>query len=271
MQTLVRTAKTVLLPTVLALIAKFGIPNPKKMLGKKPEDIDFTCPPNIDELKKIIDSKNKLTKSLNNQFQILKSIKVGVEIGDKVITVANIAANVLSTLILALPTVPFAPPLAGPLTTKVPTKNGLKDAIQIISETLGKLQILSSSILLVLNVLIGILQEILNYMSLLDMLLQDCAESDILINQESISNDLLEATQQQLLQGNSIVPSVNGFEMGVVTVKDNTDNKLKRRQAIAKNKAGVILLKGEPSFSSNDQILINELVYYIQINDLKAD
>mgnify|MGYP000409455224 FL=1 len=108
-------------------------------------------------------------------------------------------------------------------------------------------------------------------MSLLDMLLQDCAESDILVNQESISNDLLEATQQQLLQGNSIVPSVNGFEMGVVTVKDNTDNKLKRRQAIAKNKAGVILLKGEPSFSSNDQILINELVYYIQINDLKAD
>lgn len=278
MQNLVRTAKTVLLPAVLTLIAKFGIPKAKEMLGKKIEDIDFTCPGNINELKKIIDSKNKLTKQLNNIFRILQGIKVGVEIGDKVISVANIAASVLSTLILALPTIPFAPPLAGPLTTKVPTKDGLKDAIQIISETLGKLKILSSSILLILNILIGILQEILNYMSLLDMLIQDCYISsstsngdNLLIDQESISNDLLEATQQQLLQGNPIVSKVNGFIMGVVPVKDNTDNKLKRRQAIAKNKAGVILLKGEPSFSSNDQILINELVYYIQINDLKAD
>lgn len=286
MQSLVRTAKTVLLPAVLALIAKFGIPKAKEMLGKKLEDIDFTCPGNLEELKKIIISKNKLTKQLNNIFKTLEGIKVAVEIGDKIITAADLVANVLSTLILALPTVPFAPPLAGPLTTKVPTKNGLKDAIQIISEILGKLKILSSSILLVLNVLIGILQEILNYMALLDILIQDCYirsippnesnstssnESNLLIEQESISNDLLEATQQQLLQGNPVVTKVNGFIMDVVPVKDNTDNKLKRRQSIAKNKAGVILLKGEPSFSSNDQILINELVYYIQINDLKAD
>ena len=31
------------------------------------------------------------------------------------------------------------------------------------------------------------------------------------------------------------------------------------------------MLRGEASFSSNDQILIDELVYYIQTNDLKAD
>jgi hypothetical protein len=31
------------------------------------------------------------------------------------------------------------------------------------------------------------------------------------------------------------------------------------------------MLKGEPSFSSNDQILIDELIFYIEQNDLKAD
>ena len=31
------------------------------------------------------------------------------------------------------------------------------------------------------------------------------------------------------------------------------------------------MLQGEPSYSSNDQILIDELVFYIQQNDLKAD
>ena len=50
-----------------------------------------------------------------------------------------------------------------------------------------------------------------------------------------------------------------------------TERSLKRRRAIARNRAGVIMLRGEYSFSSIDQILIDELVFYIQQNDLKAD
>ena len=57
--------------------------------------------------------------------------------------------------------------------------------------------------------------------------------------------------------------------MGVVT--ETTTNSLKRRRAIARNKSGVVMLQGEWSFSSIDQILIDELVFYIQQNDLKAD
>ena len=57
--------------------------------------------------------------------------------------------------------------------------------------------------------------------------------------------------------------------MGVET--EVTENTLKRRRAIATNKQNVVMLKGEFSFSSIDQILIDELVFYIQQNDLKAD
>ena len=105
-------------------------------------------------------------------------------------------------------------------------------------------------------------------MALLDMLIQDCAGD---VNQETISNDLLEATQQQALQGNPVVTNVNGFEMSVISVSGTTNDQLERRRAVAKNKAGIIMLQGEPSFSSNDQILINELVFYIEQNNLKAD
>ena len=38
---------------------------------------------------------------------------------------------------------------------------------------------------------------------------------------------------------------------------------LPRRQAIAKNSKGITILKGEPSFSAEDQILIDELAFYI--------
>ena len=57
--------------------------------------------------------------------------------------------------------------------------------------------------------------------------------------------------------------------MGVET--ENTTNSLKRRRATATNPSGVVMLRGEYSFSSIDQILIDELVFYIQVNDLKAD
>ena len=46
---------------------------------------------------------------------------------------------------------------------------------------------------------------------------------------------------------------------------------LERRQALAINPSGVTMLKGDPSYSSNDQILIDELVFYIKQNNLKAD
>ena len=59
--------------------------------------------------------------------------------------------------------------------------------------------------------------------------------------------------------------------MDVVTLTDQSINGLERRQATAKNSQGIIMLKGDPSFSSNDQILIDELVFYIKQNDLKAD
>ena len=59
--------------------------------------------------------------------------------------------------------------------------------------------------------------------------------------------------------------------MGVITLDNKVGKNLTRRQAIAKNQSGIIMLRGEPSFSSNDQILIDELVFYIQQNDLKAD
>jgi hypothetical protein len=44
-----------------------------------------------------------------------------------------------------------------------------------------------------------------------------------------------------------------------------------RRRAIAKNSLGITILQGEPSFSAEDQILLDELSFYIIQNNLKAD
>jgi len=268
---IISNAKTILLPYALTQIAKFGITNAPEALGKSLDSLNISCPSNLDTLNKIIKQKNSLTKQLNNIFENLKDIKVAVEVADQVITVASIVASTLSTLILAFPTIPFAPDPLKPITSKIPQATGkLKSVIEIIADTLAKMKIISSSILLILTILIQIIQEILNYLSLLDQLIEKCA-IDGALPQENISSDLLAATEEQSQQLSPVVTDVNGFAMAVVDVEGATNQGLKRRKAIARNKAGIIMLEGEPSFSSNDQILIDELVYYIQTNDLKAD
>ena len=87
---------------------------------------------------------------------------------------------------------------------------------------------------------------------------------------ESINQELLDLSQEQEEDGNPVIRNINGFIMAVVTDDNNPVGSLKRRYAIAKNTRGVVQLKGEPSFSASDQILIDELVFYIQQNDLKA-
>lgn len=86
---------------------------------------------------------------------------------------------------------------------------------------------------------------------------------------EEISQELLDLTQEAEEEGSPVLNNVNGFIMGVETSK-NSVGSLKRRYAVAKNPQGVIILKGEPSFSSSDQILIDELAFYITSNNLKA-
>jgi hypothetical protein len=266
MNNLIRQIKTVLLPQVLTLIAAFGISKAKDALGKKFGDMNATCPANLDELNALIKKKNKLTKALNNIYNFLKTVKVGVEALDKTITVAEILVSTLSTLYNFAPIAGFgAPDFSKPVTP----------IIDKVKDELKKYKLISSSTLIVLTILIQVLQIIIDYLKLLDSLVQGCAQSVTEENgerltQEKLSQDLLEATQEQSQQLSPVVTNVNGFEMAVIPVNNATVGGLKRRRAVARNLDGVIMLQGEPSFSSNDQILIDELVYYIESNNLKA-
>ena len=289
LQDITKRVTLTLIPFILKLIKdNFGIGDPKEVLGKNIEDLNIVCPPNLDALNNLIEQKNKATKQLNNLYKGLENIKVAVETADKILSVASIVASTLSALVLALPTIPFAPPLAGPITTKLPVPKGTrvdqKTALEVIADTLSLMKIISSSILLILTILLKKLKFVLDLMGLLDQLVQKCY-TDMgdtnqggtgndpgtgLIAQEQLSSDLLASTQGQSNQGSPLVTNANGFDMSVIDVEGGTNNQLKRRQAIARNADGVIMLRGEPSFSSNDQILIDELVFFINMNNLKA-
>ena len=170
-----------------------------------------------------------------------------------------------------------------PSTVGTPIPSGaypvLNDALKKLKNIVKKNTLKSSQITFKLRFLILEVKKVINSLSLLDELIEHCAKEKQeetsndtpLLESISVNNELLASTEEQELNGNPVVLEANGFTFDVVTVDGETDLDLKRRQAVAKNPAGIIMLKGEPSFSSNDQILIDELVFYIKQNDLKAD
>ena len=258
MNRVVTTIKTTLIPIILTQLATFGISKASEALSKNFKNVKVNCPTDI---KKQIEIKNKLVKQLNNIYNFLNTIQIGVKIIDGTITASQIILTILNSLattpIPAVQGVPTLPPKIAEVLVK-------------ISNELDKYKLISTSTLTVLTILISTLQKALSYLSLLNNSIGECLQEES-IPQEELSFTLQTSTEDQSNQLSPVVTNVNGFEMSVITVDGDTDQDLKRRRAVARNKTGIIMLQGEPSYSSNDQILIDELVFYIQQNDLKAD
>ena len=238
------------IPLTLTLISSFGITKVSQLIDKgktNTSDLFNTTCPSPEELTRLINRKNKLVKQINRSFKIIDSTTKALGITQGIITSLQIAI----TVGLA---VPFPAPASVPV------------ALQRINTLLERLNIANAGILAVLILTRQVLTQLLQYLNLLDNLIQQCSPD---ANQEQISAELTALTTQQSVQLSPVVTNVNGFEMGVET--EPTTNSLKRRRAIARNKQGIVMLKGEYSFSSIDQILIDELVFYIQQNDLKAE
>ena len=247
---LIINLKSTAIPLALTLISSFGITKASKLIKQnktKAQDLaSSTLCPTPDELSRLISRKNKLVKQINNSLKIINNATKAL----------GIAEGIIVLLDTTLFTADNTPSSLNPFTP------GLN---KTLSKTIDKLKSLNAGVLTILILVRQVLTQLLQYLNLLDSLIQHCSPGT---PQEQLSGELTRLTQQQT-PTSPVITNVNGFEMGVET--EVTDKPLKRRRAIAQNKQGVVMLKGEWSFSSIDQILIDELVFYIQQNDLKAD
>ena len=120
---------------------------------------------------------------------------------------------------------------------------------------------------------------IIIYLKKIDELINKCVRDSIAaggdqdgLSMEEINSEILALTvDEEVTQGQEPLKIVNGFTLSVVVDRSEQVGETYRRQAIAKNSKGVVILKGEPSFSAIDQILLDELAFYIVNNNLKAD
>jgi hypothetical protein len=259
--------KSRLIPLILTLIAGFGVTQVNKLIAKgipKISDIQNQITfPTQPELARIISRKNRLVKQLNRLLKVIQSTEKFINSNKKFIDIISKTILGLDIASLALPS--SIPPGIG-IPVGIINKSG--DVINLLKNQIkgeqGKIDNLSSP----LTLLKSVIAQALQYLNLLDNLVQHCYPD---ANQEQISAELTAITIGESNQESPIVTDINGFTMGVETEPQLSTLSIKRRRATATNKQGVVMLTGEWSFSSIDQILIDELVFYIQTNDLRAD
>lgn len=262
----INVIKSTLIPSILTMVSSFGITKASDIVEQGSIKLldavqnRSTCPPQT-ELVDLINKKNKLVKQLNNTLTIIDNTTKALGVAGGVIEGLDIAYNILKNL--PIPSSTGVPGVPGLPVNVILTIQDNKDKLD---KLIGKLKKINTSTLSILVLLRQVLTQAIQLLSLLDQLVEKCYPD---AEQETVALELTTLTNTQSQQLSPVVVDVNGFTMSVET--EVTDKPLKRRRATATNKQGVVMLVGEWSFSSIDQILIDELVFYIQQNNLKAD
>ena len=264
---IVDTIKTKLIPLAISLLLAFGI-------SKLTQANRKTCP-TPEALEDVIRTRNRVVRQLN---QIFKTIIINTALAAAFMALAKVLKGVrLGLNAIPLPQAVGVPPAKdfGGLIFAQPYSMSAK--LQDITATLKDLQKdneeTSRATLVSLIFLIAAATTVVLLLKSIDQMAQECAEENGAGNLEleAINQELLDLAEEEAEDGNPIIGNTNGFIFSVETDNKNPVGTLKRRFAVAKDSRGITLLKGEPSFSSSDQILIDELVFYIQQNNLKAN
>jgi len=256
----VKILKERLIPYLLTLLAPFIIGKISDILEGKISQASAQgeCP-SPEEVERAKNRRNKIVRQLNQLYKLVNTALIVVGILGGLAAVIKIAAGIIRSI--PLPTA--VPPGVGFPTSLILNFQRLIDKLLVIAEKVFTLSLGISSALLVLS---SLLLQALKLLKLLDQQLFRCSED--IEGLEELDFVIEDADDDEDTQIDTLV---NGFTLAVVVDNKNQVGTLQRRFATATDTNGVVVLKGEPSFSASEQILIDELAFYIRSNDLKAN
>ena len=253
--------------------------NVKTDINEVIRENDILCP-NQKTLKKLIKTVNVLNMALTRTYTAINGATTAVKTGNSLI-------KVLQTAIEIFQFVPFIHAIGTPDTiTKLNS-----DKIQKTKDDLEKGRVINENILLWIMDISVILSKAIDVIKVSQGLLERCLQEtkpDRSQNQPDLVIDPVVADLQNInafVNAQTIAPltanslEINGFKLEIEeeTILNNPSIKsqqdkisIPRKRAIAKNGNGIIVIRGEYSFTADPDILIEELRFYIQVNDLKA-
>lgn len=228
------------------------------------------CPP-PNELAKAVKTRNSLLKTINN-FQ--KIINVYSKLTNNLKPPLQVAKVVIK--LLKSNPVPLAigvpPPTGGLLFSRTTGfVNNQSDRLRNISLIVDALEGDISSIDGLIAGVVPSLNSSKQTLELIDKNINDCVDKEQQEGLRSSVEELLKEVQPLENTGTEGTPDesytyrgINGKDYTLSIIEDrNIGAPVTRRVAIAKDRTGVVVLKGQPSFSSDTQILLDELKFKI--------
>jgi hypothetical protein len=221
--------------------------------------------PNASELAKIITIRNQIVDSLNSIKTTINTINSITNPLDIIVPTLNTAISVLKVL----PIPSSVPPGIGlPVGVILTASDGLNTVQTLLKQTETQLDSFDS----ILDYITSTIDEILSQLSLLDILINKCKnELGVSTSLSSIDPELLNQVQKiKNSKQNVLDMTYKGFTFEIIEDPNNTLS-IPRRYAVAKNSQGIVLLKTNPSFTNDSNVLIEELKFLIDKNSLNAN
>lgn len=256
-------------------LAKLGQAIIKKVADKKikilskidnlKSKFETSCPPQS-ELIKIIKQKNQLVSVLNQLKKNVNTIDKTTKPFKSLIKSLDIATKALK-----LAPIPTAVSGVGIPMGIIVTAG---DVLSITKEKIISFKSNIEAFTQIKNYILQTIDQILVELKRLDILIEKCSLKAIddgtnpqFINNSlnSEDNNLIDNLQDSDSNENN---TYNGFKFEIL-MDTNNDTRFPKRYAVAKTPSGIIMLRGESSFSSSVEVLINELKFIIDRDNLK--
>lgn len=218
--------------------------------------------PNAKEIEKIIRIKNNLLKNINaleRRMQKLRGVARKLDTG---IRAARLGISIIKRI--PKPTVfKIIPGQSGGVVigVKFSALTRLSDRLIKLNKLLDALEADKAGILGVVNIVSVTLAGVKKRLEAIDLAIQGCSKDSAQLSQ------IVATAQPPENTGSEGAPKdpdyfYKGYEL-IIVDDPNSPSIAPRRYAIAKDKAGVIVLYGPSSFSSDTKVLLDEIKFRI--------
>lgn len=256
-------------PALNEIIDKFGITDLESQLngeGVNFEELKQQYCPTKPELDRLILQRNNLVDYLNGVGDTLDRLATTVNFGAGI---ASLLQGIITGLRqgktaaqIILSFIPLAP---GAATTAIDTTGDVVDKLTFKADGTPRLPPLTIVASAVSGPIAAVQQIILKIVVLLkqvDTLILLCDPNSTLT---STSKTIQDTAANEALTDDG---TYKGFRLEIET-KAYTDT-VNQNRAVGKNSSGIVMIATDYSFASNPNVLINELKFIIDRDDLKA-
>lgn len=257
----VENLKSKAISTIDSLASKLGITGIETGNPTLPD----LCPSqNI--LDEVYNIRQSLGTNIDGVLKYITIIDTSLNIVAKLVSGQITAVNALNLLKIATSlAAKFTPIIPGAVASALSDVDDLRTLITFTTEGEPKIKKLKTSLdngLLFIGIASQSLLAIVELLKVIDLLLNKCGKKV-----DPINNDLLKNAQAAI--SSPIETSYKGFVFEIIEKPFNQT--LNQKIGQAKNSQGIVLLQTEPSFTTNPQVLINELKLVIDRDNLKAN